>query len=155
MWVVCFDSIKSNILLFSKFFHWVVYHFFNTPLYEGHSAGTIKYFFLHPKFISKRKLWTFVVPYLSLSRSTVVKGWLLWSPLLISKCEVWTFVVHYLSLSWSTVAKGWLLWSPLLISKREVWTFVVHYLSLSRSTVVKGWLLMFEPSAIASPADPR
>jgi len=39
--------------------------------------GTIKYFFLCRKFISKREVWTFVVHYLSLSRSTVVKGWLL------------------------------------------------------------------------------
>jgi len=33
--------------------------------------------FLCRKFISKREVWTFVVDYPSLSRSTVVKGWLL------------------------------------------------------------------------------
>jgi len=47
--------------------------------------GTIKYFFLYPKFISKREVRTVLVHYLSLSRSTVVKDWLLrlWTPLFI------------------------------------------------------------------------
>ena len=44
-------------------------------------------FFLCRKFISKREVWNIVVHYLSLSRSTVEKGWLLRLNALCGRCD--------------------------------------------------------------------